>query len=290
MTWVKQILSRTWNEFIYGGHLLSVGLAGIILSVEIILDLPKEWPLFIISYFLSQIIYCHNHLSELSLDLSTNPERALHMQKSKEFLTFIFFAYIFLIIFFSVVAHIDEKLIIFIILLLVSGILYTTFFKSCTKSIVAFKNLYVALAWALAGIFLPLFYYSLSFDLTFLLLFLFIFIKWLVNTAFFDLKDIDSDRKLSLRTLPVTFGVRKTLRFLYILNALSLVPLLIGSFWKLLPSLAMGLAIFFFYDLYYLKKAKAVNSKDLRSLSYIFVDGEYILWPAVLLIIKSFPF
>lgn len=272
---------------IYGGHLPSLGFAGAVLSIAIIVNVNKDWSLLIIAYLISQVIYNYNHLSEVSEDVRTNPERAKHLQKNKKYSTLLFTIYIFFLILLLITVS-NFKFLILVVFLLAVGILYTKFFKSFTKKIIGFKNLYVALTWALGGIFLPLLYYSLSFSLTLFLLFLFIFLRCIVNTVFFDLKDIESDRQSKLLTLPVTLGVHKTLKYLYLVNILSFLPLFIGLLLKIMPFFTFGLIIFYFYSLYYLRKAGDINLKNLRSLSYVIVDGEYIWWPAILFFIKFF--
>jgi 4-hydroxybenzoate polyprenyltransferase len=108
----------------------------------------------------------------------------------------------------------------------------------------------------------------------------------MINVTFFDIKDIEGDREQGLKTLPVMLGKERTLKYLHMLNALAFIPLFIGVYMKVIPVYALSLTVFFFYDLYYLKKAEIVSNKNLRMISYTMADAEFILWP-VLLVIAS---
>mgnify|MGYP000052318336 CR=1 FL=1 len=81
-----------------------------------------------------------------------------------------------------------------------------------------------------------------------LLLFLFVFLRWIINTAFFDVKDIEADKKDNLKTFPVVLGNKNFLRFIHILNLFSFSPIIIGVYFDTLPSFTLALCLFYFYS------------------------------------------
>jgi 4-hydroxybenzoate polyprenyltransferase len=108
-------------------------------------------------------------------------------------------------------------------------------------------------------------------------------IKSLLNVIFFDIKDIESDGKKGLKTIPIKFGKEKTLELLQILNVISFIPLVIGVAVRALPVFTLALLSLYFYTFYYLKKAEELERKDIRFVSYALCEAEIILWPLLIL-------
>ncbi|MDD3491860.1 MAG: UbiA family prenyltransferase [Candidatus Pacebacteria bacterium] len=281
---IKNITKIFLEEFIYGGHLLSLGGAGIVWSVIILLDVSFSWQILLISYLIPQIIYTYNHFKESKEDILTNPERADYLQKKIRKFPYIISFYL-LILFLVISFFANINIFFFVFLLVIGGLLYTVYFKKLTEKLLCFKNIYVSLFWALI-ISVPFLYYSLSFNSFFVLFFFFVFLRWIVNSIFFDIKDIKDDKGKKLKTLPAIIGKKKTLQFLHIVNFISFAPIFIGAYFKILPFFSLSLIIFYFYSYWYLMTTKEVEDKKIRLLSYIMVDGEYIFWPIVLIISK----
>lgn len=277
------ILKLIKDEFIYGSHLLSLGAAAIAFTSAFLLDIPITWDFLTIAYLIFYSIYSYNRYKEFKNDFSTNSARTSHIKN--------YFIYYPFIIFFSSALAVLILLrfgnigsFIFGFFLLISGFLYTDYFKKITEKIVGFKNFYVAFVWALLVIILSL-YYNVFSGLKLYLIFFFVFFRWILNTAFFDLKDIDSDKKENLKTIPVFWGKEKTLLFFHIINILSFIPITVGVYKNILPFYSLSLLIFYFYSFYYLQKAKDTKT-DIHTLSYVMVDGEYLFWPIVLFLTK----
>lgn len=173
---------------------------------------------------------------------------------------------------------------IFVAIVVVCGILYTEYFKGLTVGYLAgFKNFYTSFFWASTVVLVPL-YYNNPIKIPLLYIFLFVFLRWIVNSAFFDIKDIESDSKRGLKTFAVVFGKEKSIRLLQVINLLSVVPLLIGVYTGNLEKVSLCLVILAFYGFYYLIKATTIDGKKLRTLSYIVVDAEYIFWPLLVIL------
>lgn len=271
------------NEFVYGGYLTSLGCPAFVFSVSVLLNTSIDWPILAIAYLTPLIVYSYNYYGELEKDLATNPERALFLRKKVGLYPFILGAYI-LLLGLLLVEFANPVMIIFVLILLFCGIFYTVLFKDMTRDIPGFKGVYIASVWALAGAFFFNFHYELSWGLFSVLIFLFIFLRGIINVTFFDIKDISSDAARGLKTLPVLLGRERTLAFLHLLNVFAFIPLVIGVYLGIIPLYGLSLLVFYFYDLYYLKKAGRVDKKDLRMLSYTLADAEFILWPLMLII------
>jgi 4-hydroxybenzoate polyprenyltransferase len=236
---------------------------------------------------MNQIIYSYNHLKEAKKDIKSNSERAkylLETKKEKKVKIEFFIYCLFLLITLFLLKK--AELLIFVLIIVMAGIFYTLFLKSLTKKVLGFKNLYVAFMWALASQIVIGVYYNI-FNETMIILFLFIFLKGIVSGTFFDLKDIESDKNEYLKTLPIVLGKERTLSLLHFINFISFIPILFGVFKNILPFYSLSLFLFFFYSFYYLKAAEKEKS-DINFLSYILVDGEYLLWGLLALIFKLF--
>jgi 1,4-dihydroxy-2-naphthoate octaprenyltransferase len=64
------------------------------------------------------------------------------------------------------------------------------------------------------------------------------------------LKDINSDLKDELKTIPVLIGKQRTIKLLNRLNIIAFIPLFIGIYLKVIPLFAVILILFYFYSVY----------------------------------------
>ena len=276
---VKRILGFAWREFVYGGHILSFGAISITFTSATLLSIPVSWDFLLIVYLIVYTVYSYDRFKGFKQDLLTNHDRSEHIKKYIKYVPVIIPSSI-LVIVGMLLYFGNQSSLIFGFFLVSFGLLYNPFFKKLTRKIVGFKSFYVSFVWASLVIFL-VFYYSFSLNLAVLSLSLFIFLRWLINTIFFDIKDIKSDKKNCLKTLPALLGKMRVLSYLHIINIFSIVPIIIGVFKNLLPPYALFLLVFYFYSFYYLQKAKDEKA-NIHNLSYVMVDGEYLLWLIIL--------
>lgn len=89
------------------------------------------------------------------------------------------------------------------------------------KDILIVNSLLVAVAWSLTIVFLPLSFANTQFQAGVLLLFVYFVLGTFINTEISNLKDIESDTRAGVATLPVVLGVRRARQSLYIV-ALSM--------------------------------------------------------------------
>ena len=280
---VKKTLKIIWEEFIYGGHLISLGGVGIILTSALLLNIEITLDPIIIVYLFTYSSILHNRYKEQETDFLTNPERTENLKK--------YFRRIILIIFSSIVVSVGIllyfnkiKALIFIILLILSAFLYTKYFKKTTKKLIAFKNIYFSLVASSLSIFLVLYYSYLLFNISLFFIFIFIFLRMFINTVFLDIKDIKSDKKENLLTLPIVLGREKSLMFLKAMTVLSVLPIIIAVYFGLFPLFSLVLILIIPYSFYYFQKS--VKKENFHLVNYIFADLEFVLWPILILFAK----
>jgi len=281
---LKKILTAIWNEFVYGGHLLSFGAASIVFTSAILLGIKITWDCLLVVYLGTQSVYLYNHFKEFEKDSLTNPQRSEHIEKYVKYIPLItlFFSLtaIVIVIYFNKILAL-----LFGLLMLFGGLLYSKFLKKFTRRIIGFKDFLISFLWATLVIFLA-YYYFFSWNFALILMVLFIFLRLFLNTNFFDMKDVESDIKEGLLTLPVILGKKTLIKFLTIINMLSMIPIIFGVFLDILPNFSLILLLTIPYSFYYLKQTSK-ESVDLRFLSYVLVDGEYLLWSIFILLGKN---
>jgi 4-hydroxybenzoate polyprenyltransferase len=221
-------------------------------------------------------------MRDLDKDLETNSERSRHLQKKKKIYPFILTFYIALLIMLLLLFS-NFNLIIFIVLITLGGFLYATALKGLTKKIPVFKNVYTVMTWSLGGTMFVSLFFSIPFSIPFVVIFIFINLKGMINAIFFDLKDYISDSKEGLKTLPVMLGKKNAINCLHILNILAIIPLLIGVYYRIIPTISLSLIIFFLYSYYYLQTAKNAKNNEIWVKLGSIADFEFMFWPVILI-------
>lgn len=270
-----------WSEFVYGGHLLSLGSSAIVLMLMFIFNVNIRFEFLFVVYLGTQCIYAYNRYKELEFDTSTNLHRTNHLKNYDKslYVISIFYGLIYLLI---LCYYGNIQSIFFGFFLLIIGLFFTYKGKTLSKKIIGFKSIYTAVSWSLL-VFFTVIYFSIPFKLITYLLFIFVFLRWIINTSFFDIKDIESDKKRELKTLPIYFGEEKFLDILQFLNLLSIFPILLGVIIKELPVYSFLLTFSFFYSFYYIYKARSKKT-NITNLSYVLVDSEFYYWPFLVLL------
>ncbi|MCK4365675.1 MAG: UbiA family prenyltransferase [Thermoplasmatales archaeon] len=267
-----------WNEFVYGGHWFSISASSIAFSTMILLDVKIKWEFLLIVYLLIQCIFNYNHFKEIKIDALYNSERTNHLNIYHKYLPLLTFIYG--VGFLAMLFYFGNYFsLIFGGLLLLLGLLFTTLFKKITSKIIGFKTFYAAFSLSLLIIFTA-FYCSYSINLILFNLFVLFSLRFMVSSSFSDIKDINIDKKRNLITLPIYFGRRRFLSFLHILNFITFI-ILFMTILQITPKFSIFLIFSYIYTFYYLEKAKNTNV-DIKSLTNIIADGEFIFWPFLL--------
>lgn len=280
---MNKTLKFVWKELVYGGHLISLGAVSIVVTSAILLNIPITWDFLLLVYLITYTIYLYDRFKGYKKDLLTNYDRSKHIEKYIKYIPVIIFGSTLIII--GILFYFSNLLSLILgMLILLSGLCYSLFFKKITQKIIGFKSFYVSFVWALLVIFLA-FYYLFPLNLSVFFIFAFVFLRCLIGTNFSDIKDIDEDKKEELLTMVIVFGGKRFIKFLNIINALSIIVIATGVYLRLLPVFSLMLILTFFYSLYYFNKTK---NRDISSsfLYNVFVDGEHIPWLFFILIGK----
>ena len=203
------------DEFLYSGHLQSLGAAGItyIASISILSKNPSL-ALLILIYLIFQSIFLYDRYRGIEKDRKTNDARTKHLMKYSASIPAIVIVQL-LLVFVILVLLANISTFVFALTILMLGLLYPIYFKGLTKKIYLFKNFYVSGVYA-SLVFFPLVFYSAGVASPQLLAiyFVFVFIESLINQAALDSKDVASDKSGGLYTLPVLLGKEKSLLYL----------------------------------------------------------------------------
>lgn len=145
------------------------------------------------------------------------------------------------------------------------------------KDIPVMKNLFVALSWALVCTLMPA---SQMSELTVAVAFVIYFMlaRVFINTAIFDIRDVEGDSKNGIRTLPVLLGSSRTTVILLAINSTLLPWLWLFGSAKALAEImvAYGYAI-----ILYFRKRRNPLALDL------FVDGEWMIACIAFLLLRA---
>lgn len=244
--------------------------------------LNLKFPLY--AYFISPMFLFSFHtlisLSEKRAQEINEPAQQIFIEKNKKWLKTISIIFLTLSIILSFISSIYLGFLTFFASIL--GMLYI--FPSPLNQIPCSKDIFTSSAWA---IFSTLFYFILSKEvfflksLIFLLFFLFIF---LCRAIVYDLKDLQGDRMVGKETIPIFFGLRKSILFFnfsLILSFLFLILIYIFNF-----STKMLLFSFFPFHIlfYYLLFQRKIIPGGVRFNLYI--DGFYPLLSIFLIIFE----
>ena len=282
---IEKIVNSIWNEFVYGGHLLSFGAVSIVYAASILLDIRITWDFLLVVYLGTESVYLYNRFKEYKVDFLTNPERTEHIKKYVKYIPFIIFLMTFSAIVFVVYFNKISALT-FGLLLLIIGLLYSLFFKKITEKIIAFKSFFISLMWSLLVLFLAI-YYSAPINLALFLFSVFVFLRFFVSVSFFDIKDIKTDKQEGLKTLAVVLKQSTLWQFLSIIAILAVLPLIIGVYLRILPISSLMLFLTIPYTFFYFKQLENKNISP-YFLYNVIVDGEFIFWLFFVLIGKHF--
>jgi 4-hydroxybenzoate polyprenyltransferase len=260
-------------EFLFNGHLQAVGASGIVYITYELLYAVVNAKVLISVYLVFQFIYFFDRYYGYKADATTNPERSLHIGKYLSIYPVLMILYLTLALAITVIYR-DLNLLLFVLLVAIFGVLYPIYFKQLTKKIFMFKNFYVSLVFTVMPEYFGILYLGGSVDSLVLTMFTFyVFIESVFSQIMLDCKDVANDNQKGLKTLPVSIGFGKTLRFISIASvifALMLfVLLLYTSLLNLVYLVFVGLLVneLCLYLIY--RKNKY---------GYILAAGKYFIW------------
>lgn len=272
---VGKMLISFWKEFIFGGHLFALGAACVVAMCSLIFGLPIGLDLLLVTYLIFYPIYLYDYAQGAADDLLTNSARAKYLSGNKKTYIVVAGSFAILTMLFMHFSNSITMLLGFVVLVL--GLLYSSYFKKLTKKIVAFKNFFVSAVWALLVLFF-FFYYSIPITAAALIMAGFVFTRMVAIQILFDVRDVEGDRKNGLLTIPVVMGNHREFGLLKCLNISSIALLAFAVYFHVLPLISLSFVPVMFYAFGYIKKVKSSMN---NYASYLLAAVEPIIWFSV---------
>lgn len=149
------------------------------------------------------------------------------------------------------------------------------------KNLLYLKDIIIALGWT-ALILIVLIYYNLPLTFIVVLFSIAIFGKFYVMAALYDFKDVESDLRNDIHTLPNTLGEAKTKKILHLINSLATVWILILIYFEFIPKIGF---IFFPAWVYQTILIMGVGIKAPLWFYYLPCDLEQVFWVLFVLLL-----
>jgi 4-hydroxybenzoate polyprenyltransferase len=273
------------RELIYGGHMLAIGTASIAMSSALLLGKTPTPALLVMAYLFSFGAYMINRASEIGQDSVSNPQRTEYLSRRKARLPLI--AGIAFALGYVLAAFSNLFFLVALIVPLVLAFLYSIGSKRFEKFFGAkrlkekllVKNLAISTGWSLIPLLVGLYFQILT--PTILEFAGFVFLRLLVNTIFFDIRDVKADREFGVRTIPSVFGARKSYAVMNLIDFGSACYCTALLLLNLLPQYCIVLLALPAYS--YLYRIAARKSANLGYYTDVVADAEYLFWGPLLL-------
>lgn len=153
------------------------------------------------------------------------------------------------------------------------------------KDLLIVNSAVVALAWAIALLFLPLAFADAPLTPAGVVVFVYFFLDTFVNTEIPNVQDMEGDAAIGVSTMPVVFGVRRTRWALYGLDVFLIVFLTLAFFEGLLP---VGVVVAVLVGLgYALLVAALVGRTDRHGRLSVAGEAKHLLVFAVLIALST---
>jgi len=275
--------SAVYKELVYGGHLLALGTSSMAATASWVMGSTPTWDLLLMAYLFSFGGYTINRISDVNQDAVSHPERTAYLRSRMGWLkvavavcfglgyllaflrTFVFFCGLLIPLLLAFAYSVGSQR------------MKERFGVSRLKEVILVKNATVSFSWSLVPFLVGL--YFLRLPAAMFALAPFIFLRLMINTIFFDQRDVDADASFGVKTLPVKMGMAGSSRVMDALDLASGAYLAAILASGLLPGFAAGLLVFVPYSFAYRAYARSGRHRD--SVRDLVADGEYLLWGVV---------
>jgi 4-hydroxybenzoate polyprenyltransferase len=280
---VMGFASQVYRELVYGGHLLALGTSSMAASAALVMGRAPTWDLLLMAYLFSLGAYSINRYADFAQDSISHPDRTAYLKGRLGGLR-VLSAACFLV---GYALALFRNLVFFAGLLVPLGLAlaYSVSSKGMRDSLGVsrlkeasfMKNVTISFGWSLVPVLVGL--YFVSIPLAIVALVPFIFLRLMVNTIFFDQRDVVADSAFGVTTLPISLGMAGSSRVMDLLDLASGVYLIGMVATGFVPLFAGALVVFVPYSFAYRAYARSGKHKD--SVRDLAADGEYLLWGVV---------
>ena len=264
--------------------MLALGTSSIAATAAIAIGRSPTWDLLLMAYLFSFGAYSINRATDFEEDKESHIERTSHLASRRRALPYIaggsFLAgYI-------LASMRSFYLLVALILPLLLALGYSMGSKRMSKAFgisrlkegLLVKNLTISLGWSLIPLLVGL--YFLEAPLSVFALSSFVFVRLMVNTIFFDVRDVETDTKFGIRTLPSAIGMNATSKTMEVLDVGSAALVTAFAATGLLPQAMFWLVVFTPYSFTYRWFSSRLPGRQ-DALRDVAADGEYVLWALV---------
>lgn len=289
---MNKSLKDSWlyDLVVHSGFLLAAGGGAMAITGLLAMGAAVRFETAVISTLVVYAVYQANRATEADADAETHAERTSFVQKHSKLLNSLAIAG--LLVSGAIALFGTFSSMLFLLLLVLFALSYSIKFvpKSLGKKI-GFRRLkeipllkaaIPSFGWGALTSVYSFAFYGEAITYGVLTFGLFVFLRFFVNANTFDLRDVKSDEKEGVRTIPVVFGYEGGRMASHLLNlgagVVAAASVALG-WWK--PE-AAALALFTLYGFYFIQKMREKHA-DKDFLCDVIVDGEYVLWiPLVL--------
>jgi 4-hydroxybenzoate polyprenyltransferase len=256
------------------GVLVAVECTAILYLSFVLQSTTSSYLLLAATFFLAVSVYSLNKVTDVKEDSINQPDRTRFAEKYRKYLLFASIESINIAI---VLAFFSNPYAILIMLLpFYAGVFYSVGInKSRTKDVLFMKNLTVAGAATLGAVLLPLVIHVGNLLIIALVTY-FVFLKVFINTVIFDVRDMEGDKKVGARTIPIYFGREKTRNLLLLLNSTLIVWIGFSFFAGLFYPYHIVLVVSLLYAYWYILRYTRANAAQSKYEDLV-VEGEWIL-------------
>ena len=216
---------QAWNALVYSSAYLSLIAMAEVVIVSTLLSLPPS-PAAVVVGLVVFAVYTNDRLADVDTNVMSNPGQAAFVRRHRDVL--------------YVLASIAYGLAVALSVLggpialavaLLPGVFWVCYATNWIpgsgsvgrvqrlKDVFLVNTIVVALAWAATLTFLPLAFAGEPITTPTLVVFSYFFLRVGTNTEIPNVRDVDGDRAIGVRTIPVVFGVTRTR---WILSAIDL--------------------------------------------------------------------
>jgi 4-hydroxybenzoate polyprenyltransferase len=275
--------SAVYKELVYGGHLLALGTSSMAATATLLLGKTPTWDLLLMAYLFTLGAYTINRVSDFREDALSHPDRTAYLKGRLRALRGVaagcfalgyIMAYLRNLTFFAALL---VPLGLALAYSLGSDRMKGTLGASRLKDMMLVKNVTISFGWSLVPVLVGL--YFLQLPLAVVALAPFIFLRLMVNTIFFDQRDVEADRAVGVKTLPLKMGIDGSSRVMDLIDVGSGAYLAAMVLTGVLPLFTSALLVFIPYSFAYRGYARSGKHRD--SLRDFAADGEYLLWGVV---------
>jgi 4-hydroxybenzoate polyprenyltransferase len=275
---MRKSIEKFLDFLVYSNIYLAFGATCFAYTAFLFFEATPDLYILLIVFLLTFSMYNINRLTDIKEDTINVPKRAHLINKYKKILIYL----IPMLLFVSIIISFYKNVLDIIFIIFILSLLYSVKWipKKISKryrrfkDILLVKNIVISITWSVATVLIVSKYLDL-FNYVVLFFSIFVFLKLVINTIFFDMRDIKGDKKSGIKTIPMVFGINKTKILLHGLNITSGLFILSSIFLELIPNLAYFLFLSTFYTFTYVYLFNRYSKN--RYLFEVIADGEFIM-------------